>query len=79
MDEKNQSFSPADFSALLASPQAQLLLARLQQMDSARLNQAVAQAMSGNTDAARQILSPMMEDETLQSLAKDVTDSYGGI
>lgn len=79
MVQKNGDFSPAQLSQLLQSPQAQALLARLRQMDSAALQQAVSQAMQGNADQARAALTPLLQDEQVQDLTQQLRDSHGGI
>ena len=79
MNGKNQDFSQEDLAQMLRRPEAQELLSRLRQLDSAALHNAVHQAMQGNTDSARQILTPMMQDPKIQSLAEQMRGGYGGI
>ncbi len=71
MFEKKQDFS--DLAALLRQPEARALLARLQQMDQAALQQAVDRAFRGDTSG----LAPLMEDPQVRKLA--MRDSHGGI
>lgn len=79
MARKNEEFSQGDLARMLRKPEAQELMARLRQLDSAALQQAVQQAMRGNTEEAKQILTPMMQDPTVQDLAGRMRDSHGGI
>lgn len=79
MDGKNQEFSQAELAKLLRKPETKALLDRLRQMDSNALKQAVQQAMQGNTEQARQLLSPMMADPEVQNLAQQMRDDYGRV
>ena len=79
MERKKTEFSQNDLARMLRQPEAQELMARLRQMDGAALQQAVRQAMSGNTEGARQLLTPMMQDPTVQSLASRMRENNGGI
>lgn len=79
MARKNEEFSQAELSKLLNRPEAQELLARLRALDSAALQQAVRQAMQGNTQEAKQLLTPLMEDGQVQALAEKMRESHGGI
>lgn len=79
MARKNEEFSQADFARLMQQPEAKELLNRLRQLDSAALQQAVHQAMQGNTEEAKHLLTPMMQDRQVQDLAEKMRDSHGGI
>lgn len=79
MARKNEDFSQADLARLMQQPATQELLNRLRQLDSAALQQAVHQAMKGNTDEAKQLLTPLMQDRQVQDLADRMRDSHGGI
>lgn len=79
MARKNDDFSQADLARLLRQPEAQELMARLRQLDSAALQQAVQQAMQGNTAQAKDLLTPLMRDPQVQNLAEKMRDSHGGI
>ena len=79
MARKNEEFSQGDLARMMRKPEAQELMARLRQLDSTALQQAVQQAMRGNTDGARELLTPLMHDPTVQDLADRMRDSHGGI
>lgn len=79
MVQKNGDFSPSQLSQMLNSPEARALLARLQQMDAAALQQAVNLAFHGDTSQAREALTPLLQDEQVQDLARKMRDEHGGI
>lgn len=79
MAGKYEDFSQADLAQILRRPETQELLNRLRQLDSAALSQAVHQAMQGNTEGAKQILTPLMQDPQVQSLSEQMRDQHGGI
>lgn len=79
MAQNYEDFSQGDLARMLRKPEAQELLARLRQLDSATLQQAVQQAMHGNTDGAKELLTPLMQDPTVQNLADRMRDGHGGI
>lgn len=79
MQGKNDDFSQAELARLLQKPETRALLNRLRQLDSAALQQAVQQAMQGNTAQAQQLLTPLMQDQQVQELTGQVRDSYGGV
>ncbi len=77
MFEKNQEFS--DLAAMLRSPQAQALLARLQQLDPNALRAAADKALQGDTAGAGAALTPLLQDEQVQKLTQTMRDSHGGV
>ena len=79
MARKNEEFSQGELARMLRQPEAQELMARLRQLDSGALQQAVQQAMSGNTEGAKELLTPLMQDPTVQNLTERMRDSHGGI
>lgn len=79
MVKKNDDFSSFDLAKLLQQPQARALLARLQQLDNSALQQAAQSAASGDTDAAKAALSPLLLDETVRNLTQQLRDANGGI
>lgn len=79
MAGSNPEFSKEDLAQMLRRPETQALFNRLRQLDSDTLEQAVRQAMSGNTQLAQQTLSPLMQDPQVQSLTDQMRESYGGI
>ena len=72
MAEKNQDFSMETIMRLAKSPAGQQLLAMLQQGDSTKLEQAVAQAKSGNYSGASQTLSMMLSSPEAKKLMKEL-------
>jgi len=79
MERNHADFSQSELARMLRQPEAQALMARLRQLDGSALQQAVRQAMSGNTEGARELLSPMMQDPTVQQLTNRMRESHGGI
>lgn len=79
MQGKNEDFSQAELARILRKPETKALLERLRQLDSNALQQAVQQAMQGNTATAQQLLTPLMQDQEVQNLAGQVRDNYGGV
>ena len=79
MFQKNGDFSQSDLSRMLRQPEAQALLARLQQLDQAALQQAVDRAFRGDTAGAKDALSPLLRDGEVQRLSKQMRDGNGGI
>ena len=79
MFQKNGDFSKSDLERMLRSPEAQALLARLQQLDQAALQNAVDKAFRGDTAGAKEALSPLLADSQVQQLSKQMRDSHGGI
>ena len=79
MFQKNGDFSKSELEQMLRSPEARALLARLQQMDQAALQNAVNLAFRGNTDGAKEALSPLLADREVQKLTEQMWDSHGRI
>lgn len=79
MFQKNSEFSQSDLSRMLRQPEAQALLERLKQMDPAALQNAVSMAFRGNTDGARDALSPLLSDPEVQRLSQQMRDGHGGV
>ena len=72
MQKKNQDFSMEEVMRLAKSPAGQQLLAMLKQGDSAKLEQAVTQAKTGDYSQASQTLSAMLSSPEAQKLLKDL-------
>ena len=72
MQKKNQDFSMEEVMRLAKSPAGQQLLAMLKQGDSAKLEQAVTQAKTGNYSQASQTLSNLLSSPEAQKLIKDL-------
>lgn len=79
MVQKNEDFSQSKFREILQRPEAAALLERLKRMDPAALQQAVQLAFQGRTDQAKDVLSPMLQDETVQELTRKMRDGHGGV
>ena len=79
MFQKNDDFSRSDLSRMLRQPEAQALLARLQQLDQAALQQAVDLAFKGDTAGAKDALSPLLQDDQVQKLSQQMRDGNGGV
>ena len=63
MFQKNSDFSKSDLERMLRQPEAQALLARLQQLDQAALQNAVDKAFRGDAAGAKEALSPLLQDQ----------------
>lgn len=79
MFQKNGNFSRSELEQMLRSPEAQALLARLQQMDRTALQNAVNQAFQGDTEGAKNTLSPLLADQEVLRLTEQMRDGHGGI
>lgn len=79
MFENNRDFSQSDLARILQQPEAKALLARLQELDQSSLQRAVDLAFQGNTQGAREALSPLLADEKIQKLSERMRDGNGGI
>lgn len=79
MFQKNGDFSKSDLERMLRSPEAQALLARLQQLDQAALQSAVDKAFRGDTAGAKEALSPLLADRQVQQLSEQMRDGHGGV
>lgn len=79
MFQKNHDFSQSDLSRMLSQPEAQALLERLKQMDPAALQNAVNLAFRGNTEGAKDALSPLLADPEVQRLSGQLRDGHGGV
>ena len=79
MFQKNGDFSGSDLERMLRQPEAQALLARLQQLDQASLQRAVDMAFRGDTAGAKEALSPLLQDSEVQRLSERMRENHGGI
>lgn len=79
MVKKNDDFSQADLAQMLRRPEAQALLARLRELDQNALQQAAQMAFSGNTEGAKELLTPLLNDEQVQKTAEKLRNADGGI
>ena len=72
MQEKNQNFSMNELMKLAKSPAGQQLMAILKQQDGDKLEQAAAQAKSGDYAQASQTLSAMLSSPEAKRLMKEL-------
>jgi hypothetical protein len=79
MFQKNGDFSKSDLERMLRQPEAQALLARLQQLDQSALQNAVDKAFRGDTAGAKEALSPLLADRQVQQLSEQMRDGHGGV
>ena len=79
MFQKNGDFSKSDLERMLRQPEAQALLARLQQLDQAALQNAVDKAFRGDTAGAKEALSPLLADRQVQQLSEQMRNGNGGV
>lgn len=79
MFQKNGDFSKSELERMLRQPEAQALLARLQQLDPAALQNAVNLAFRGDTAGAKEALSPILRDQEVRKLTEQMRDGHGGI
>ncbi len=79
MFQKNDELSQSDLARMLRQPEAQALLARLQQLDQSALQNAVDRAFRGDTAGAKEALSPLLADGEVQKLSRQMRDGNGGI
>ena len=79
MFEKNHDFARSDLTDLLRQPETRALLERLKQMDPAALQNAVNLAFRGNTEGAKDALSPLLSDPEVQRLSGQLRENHGGV
>lgn len=72
MEEKNQNFSMDELMKLAKSPAGQQLMAMLKGQDREKLEQAAAQAKSGDYAQAGQTLSAMLSTPEAKKLMKEL-------
>ena len=72
MQKKNQDFSMEEVLRMAKSPAGQQLLAMLKAQDNAKLEQAAAQAKTGDYSQASQTLRAMLSSPEAQKLLKEL-------
>ena len=77
MEKKSQDFSIKEAQRLANSAEGQRLMQHLQQADSARLQEAMAQAQRGNYKAAGNILQSLLASPQAQKLMRDLGEKNG--
>ena len=78
MEENSNNFSMQDMMRLAGAPAGQQLLNHLQKKNAKQLQMAIAHAVSGNMDQAKEILSQLITDPQAQKLFKQLGGSHGG-
>lgn len=79
MSKNFNDFSSAELMKMLRKPETQALISRLQQLDSAAIEEAAKMATNGNTEGAKDLLTPLLKDEQVQNLTQKLRDENGGI
>ena len=74
MQKNNQNFSMEEVMRLAKSPAGQQLIAMLKKQDNTKLEQAAAQAKTGDYSQASQTLSAMLSSPEAQRLLKELGD-----
>ena len=77
MEENSINFSMQDVMRLAGTPAGQELLNYLHQKNQKQLQLAIAHAMSGNMDQAKEILSQLITDPQAQKLVTQLGGSHG--
>lgn len=72
MQKNNQNFSMEEVMRLAKSPAGQQLIAMLKKQDNTKLEQAAAQAKTGDYSQASQTLSTMLSSPEAQRLLKEL-------
>lgn len=72
MQKKLEDFSKEDIMRLAQTPAGQQLIAMLKQTDTARLQQAITQAQTGDLAQASQTLSVLLSSPEAQKLMKQL-------
>ena len=77
MQENSNNFSMQDMMRLAGTPAGQELLNYLHQKNEKQLQMAIAYAVSGNMDRAKELLSQMIADPQAQKLVQQLGGSHG--
>ena len=77
MEKKSQDFSIKEAQRLAKSPEGQKLMAMLQQKDQGHIQQAMAQASSGNYKEAGAILQSLLSSPEAQKLIQQLGGKHG--
>ena len=78
MQKKSGSFSMEDAKTFAQSSAGQQLIALLQNADSAKIQQAMEQARSGDFSKAKDTLSPLLSSPEIQKLMQQFGGSQNG-
>ena len=79
MFQKNGDFSRSELERMLRQPEAQALLARLQQLDQSALQNAVNLAFRGDAAGAKEARSPLLADGEGRRRSEQMRVGHGGI
>ena len=77
MEENSINFSMQDIMRLAGTPAGQELLNYLQQKNQKQLQMAIAHAVSGNMDQAKEIISQLITDPKARKLMEQLGGSHG--
>ena len=77
MEENSINFSMQDIMRLAGTPAGQELLNYLQQKNQKQLQMAIAHAVSGNMDQAKEIISQLITDPTARKLVEQLGGNHG--
>ena len=78
MEENSNNFSMQDMMRLAGTPAGQQLLNHLQKKNPRQLQMAIAHAVSGNMDQAKEIISQLITDPKARKLVEQLGGSHGG-
>ena len=78
MEENSINFSMQDVMRLAGTPAGQKLLDHLHKKNEKQLQMAIAHAVSGNWEQAKQLLSGLVNDPEAQKLIRELGGSHGG-
>ena len=78
MEENSINFSMQDIMRLAGTPAGQDLLNYLQSKNQKQLQMAIAHAVSGNMDQAKELISQMLTDPKARKLVAQLGGSHGG-
>ena len=78
MEENSINFSMQDVMRLAGTPAGQKLLDHLHKKNEKQLQMAIAHAVSGNWEQAKQLLSGLVNDPESQKLIRELGGSHGG-
>ena len=84
MDDTMREFRTDDLELILdearrTTQEDTSLLELMPEKEALFREQAARQAMAGNTDDARKLLSPLLADPQVQTLTDQMRDGHGGI
>ena len=78
MEENSINFSMQDIMRLAGTPAGQDLLNYLQSKNQKQLQMAIAHAVSGNMDQAKELISQLITDPQARKLVNQLGGNHGG-